>query len=179
MTLGVWFLLGFFLFAAMLAAAAARVSRQEDLQGVVQPVMLLITMPFVLGIALLSKDAHDPLIEWLSLVPPLSPILMPARMLLGIAPAWQIGLSLVLAVAALAGMTRVAGRMYAAACCAAAPAYRSPKRCGCVSPLPPTRPQPTPYRKTLKEHLMSIAVWIAIGIAVLIAIVAGIKKNRG
>ncbi|MER7402534.1 ABC transporter permease [Streptomyces sp. NPDC000070] len=112
-TLGVWFLLGFFLFAAMLAAAAARVSRQEDLQGVVQPVMLLITMPFVLGIVLLSKDAHDPLIEWLSLVPPLSPILMPARMLLGIAPVWQIALSLVLAVAALAGMTRVAGRMYA------------------------------------------------------------------
>jgi ABC-2 type transport system permease protein len=112
-TLSVWFLLGFFLFAAMLAGAAARVSRQEDLQGVVQPVMLLITTPFVLGIALLSKNAHDPVIEWLSLVPPLSPILMPARMLLGIAPAWQIGLSLVLAVAALAGMTRIAGRMYA------------------------------------------------------------------
>ena len=112
-TLGVWFLLGFFLFAAMLAAAAARVSRQEDLQGVAQPVMLLITAPFVLGIALLSKNAHDPVIEWLSLVPPLSPILMPARMLLGIAPVWQIALSLVLAVAALAGMTRVAGRMYA------------------------------------------------------------------
>ncbi|GAA5205759.1 ABC transporter permease [Streptomyces thinghirensis] len=112
-TLGVWFLLGFFLFAAMLAAAAARVSRQEDLQGVVQPVMLLITTPFVLGIALLSKDAHDPLIEWLSLLPPLSPILMPARILLGTAPVWQIALSLVLAVAALAGMTRVAGRMYA------------------------------------------------------------------
>ncbi|CAL9386017.1 putative protein YhaP [Streptomyces sp. enrichment culture] len=112
-TLGVWFLLGFFLFAAMLAAAAARVSRQEDLQGVVQPVMLLITTPFVLGIALLSKDAHDPLIEWLSLVPPLSPILMPARTLLGTAPVWQIALSLVLAAAALAGMTRVAGRMYA------------------------------------------------------------------
>ncbi|MEU0139671.1 ABC transporter permease [Streptomyces albidoflavus] len=112
-TLGVWFLLGFFLFAAMLAAAAARVSRQEDLQGVVQPVMLLITTPFILGIALLSKDAHDPLIEWLSLVPPLSPILMPARTLLGTAPVWQIALSLVLAAAALAGMTRVAGRMYA------------------------------------------------------------------
>ncbi|GFH39524.1 ABC transporter permease [Streptomyces pacificus] len=112
-TLGVWFLLGFFLFAAMLAAAAARVSRQEDLQGVVQPVMLLITTPFVLGIALLSKNAHDPVIEWLSLVPPLSPILMPARILLGTAPAWQIALSLVLAVAALAGTTRIAGRMYA------------------------------------------------------------------
>lgn len=112
-TLGAWFLLGFFLFAAMLAAAAARVSRQEDLQGVLQPVMLLITTPFILGIALLSKNAHDPVIEWLSLVPPLSPILMPARMLLGIAPVWQIALSLVLAAAALAGMTRIAGRMYA------------------------------------------------------------------
>ncbi len=79
MTLGVWFLLGFLLFAALLAAAAARVSRQEDLQGVVQPVMLLITAPFVLGLALLTKNVHDPLIEWLSLVPPLSPILMLKR----------------------------------------------------------------------------------------------------
>lgn len=112
-TMGVWFLLGFFLFAAMLAAAAARVSRQEDLQAVVQPVMVLITTPFVLGISLLSKNAHDPVIEWLSLVPPLSPILMPARMLLGIAPAWQVAVALVLAVAALAGLTRIAGRMYA------------------------------------------------------------------
>ncbi|MFD3523721.1 ABC transporter permease [Streptomyces sp. NPDC058653] len=112
-TMGVWFLLGFFLFAAMLAAAAARVSRQEDLQAVVQPVMVLITTPFVLGITLLSKNAHDPVIEWVSLVPPLSPILMPARMLLGIAPAWQVAVSLVLAVAALVGLTRVAGRMYA------------------------------------------------------------------
>ncbi|MFB8351763.1 ABC transporter permease [Streptomyces niveus] len=112
-TMGVWFLLGFFLFAAMLAAAAARVSRQEDLQAVVQPVMVLITTPFVLGIALLSKNAHDPVIEWLSLVPPLSPILMPARMLLGIAPVWQVAVSLVLAVAALVGLTRIAGRMYA------------------------------------------------------------------
>lgn len=112
-TMGVWFLLGFFLFSAMLAAAAARVSRQEDLQAVVQPVMVLITTPFVLGISLLSKNAHDPVIEWLSLVPPLSPILMPARMLLGIAPAWQVTVALVLAVAALAGLTRIAGRMYA------------------------------------------------------------------
>ncbi|WP_329387448.1 ABC transporter permease [Streptomyces sp. NBC_01716] len=112
-TMGVWFLLGFFLFAAMLAAAAARVSRQEDLQAVVQPVMVLITTPFVLGITLLSKNAHDPVIEWLSLVPPLSPILMPARMLLGIAPAWQVAVSLVLAVAALVALTRIAGRMYA------------------------------------------------------------------
>ncbi len=75
--------------------------------------MLLITAPFVLGLALLTKNVHDPLIEWLSLVPPLSPILMPARTLLGVAPVWQIVLSLVLAVTALAAMTRVAGRMYA------------------------------------------------------------------
>lgn len=111
-TLAVWFLLGFFLFAAMLAAAAARVSRQEDLQGVVQPVMMLITTPFMLGIFLLTKDAHSPATEWLSLVPIFSPILMPARMLLGIAPIWQVVVALLLAAAALALMIRVSGRMY-------------------------------------------------------------------
>lgn len=113
LALGVWFVLGFLLFAALLAAAAARVSRQEDLQAVVQPVMVLITAPFVLGLVLLTDDPHAPVIEWLSLLPPFSPVLMPARMVLGTADAWQVALSLLLAGAALALLTRLAGRVYA------------------------------------------------------------------
>ncbi|WP_327190783.1 ABC transporter permease [Streptomyces xinghaiensis] len=113
LALGVWFVLGFLLFAALLAAAAARVSRQEDLQAVVQPVMVLITAPFVLGLVLLTDDPHAPVIEWLSLLPPFSPVLMPARMVLGTADAWQVALSLLLAGAALVLLTRLAGRVYA------------------------------------------------------------------
>ncbi|MGX2996252.1 ABC transporter permease [Streptomyces sp. JNUCC 64] len=113
LSIGVWFLLGFLIFALVLAAAAARVARQEDLQPVVQPVMVLITAPFVLGLALLSRDPHDPVIEWLSLVPLLSPVLMPARMVLGTAPLWQVALSLSLAAVTLVALVRLAGRAYA------------------------------------------------------------------
>ena len=38
---------------------------------------------------------------------------MPVRMAGGDVPAWQIGLALVLTVAAIAGLTRLAGRVYA------------------------------------------------------------------
>ncbi|WP_018547827.1 ABC transporter permease [Streptomyces sp. LaPpAH-108] len=108
----VWYVLGFFLFATMLAAAAARVSRQEEVQSVVQPVMLLMAAPFVLGISLLTKDPMHPLVEALSLIPPFSPILMPTRMVMGTAAPWEAVLAVVLTLAAVAVLVRFGGRIY-------------------------------------------------------------------
>ncbi|MFJ4537616.1 hypothetical protein ACIP39_16845 [Streptomyces tibetensis] len=48
-----------------------------------------------------------------------------------------------------------------------------------MSPADPLFSPTVPRRKTSKEHLMSTALWIAVGIAVVVAVVAGIKKSRG
>ncbi|MCX5422394.1 ABC transporter permease [Streptomyces sp. NBC_00078] len=111
-SVALWYVLGFFLFATLLAAAAARVSRQEEVQSVVQPVMLLMAAPFILGITLLTKDPANPLIEALSLVPPFSPVLMPARIAMGTAPLWQPALAALLTLAAVAVLVRLGGRVY-------------------------------------------------------------------
>ncbi|HEY8373193.1 MAG TPA: ABC transporter permease [Pseudonocardiaceae bacterium] len=108
-----WYLLGFFTFATMLAAASSLVSRQEEVQSVVQPVILLLVIPFVLGVTLLGQNPEDRTAEVLSLIPPFSPMLMPARTALGVAPVWQIALSVALTVAALAGLVWLGGRIYA------------------------------------------------------------------
>jgi ABC-2 type transport system permease protein len=108
-----WYAIGFFLFAAMLAAAAALVSRQEDVTSVVQPVMVAIAATFVVSIALLTDDPDDPLVEILSVVPPFSPVLMPARAALGSVPIWQTGVSVALAAAAVAALAWWGGKIYA------------------------------------------------------------------
>ncbi len=111
----VWYLLGFFLFATAFAGAGALVSRQEDLQTVVTPVIAVILVPFLLAATLLPQNPDSRLIEVLSVIPPFGPILMPARIALGLAPAWQIALSAVLTVAAFAGLVRLASAVYASA----------------------------------------------------------------
>lgn len=111
----IWFLLGYFLFAGLLAAAGATVSRQEELQSVLNPALTVLIVPFVLSVFLLGDDPESTLVTWLSLVPPFSPILMPARIALDVVPLWQIGVSAAVTVVAIIAVIVLAGRFYAGA----------------------------------------------------------------
>ncbi|GAA0217400.1 ABC transporter permease [Saccharothrix mutabilis subsp. mutabilis] len=108
-----WYLLGFFLYATVFAAAASLVSRQEELQSVLTPISMAIVIAFVVGINLMIQDASDSLVAVLSVLPPFAPILMPGRMAMGVAPTWQVVLAVVLALAAIAAITWLGGRVYA------------------------------------------------------------------
>ena len=55
----VWYLLGFFLFAALYAAIGSTVSRQEELNSVVAPMIFLLLIPFVLTLNLLPNDPRN------------------------------------------------------------------------------------------------------------------------
>lgn len=107
-----WYLLGFFLFASLFAAAGAMVSRFEEMQSVISPLIMLLVIVFVLGLNLLIRDPRSELVEILSLIPPFTVILMPARGALGVAPVWQTVLAVLLTLVALAGTIRVAGAVY-------------------------------------------------------------------
>ncbi|GAA4612195.1 ABC transporter permease [Saccharopolyspora hordei] len=111
----VWFLLGYFTYATVLAAASSLVSRQEELQNVVSPVIMVLVVPFVLGVSLLPGSPESTTAAVLSMVPGLSPTLMPMRIALGVAAPWEIAVSLVLGVLALALLLRLGGRVYAGA----------------------------------------------------------------
>ncbi len=108
-----WYLLGFFLYATVFAAAASLVSRQEELQSVLTPISMTIIVAFVAGINLMIGSPSGPTVTVLSLLPPFAPILMPGRMALGVAPAWQVVLAVVLALAAIAAITWLGGKVYA------------------------------------------------------------------
>jgi ABC-2 type transport system permease protein len=109
----VWYLLGFFLFAALYAAVGSTVSRQEELNSVVAPMILLLLVPFLLVFNLLPNDPRNGLTTVLSFVPFFSQTIMPARYALGVASLGEVAIAAVLALVAIAVVVRLAGRVYA------------------------------------------------------------------
>lgn len=108
----VWYLLGYFLYATVYAAAGSLVSRQEETQQVTTPLMMILMIGFVAGINLLIQDPSGTAVTILSLVPLLAPILMPGRIAMDVAPWWQVGLALVLTAATVVLVTWLAGKIY-------------------------------------------------------------------
>jgi ABC-2 type transport system permease protein len=107
-----WYLLGFFLYASLYAAVGSTVSRQEELQSVVAPMIFLLLIPFILTLNLLPNDPHNGLAAVLSFIPFFSQTVMPARYALGVASLWEVLVAALLAVAAIAVVVRLAGRVY-------------------------------------------------------------------
>jgi ABC-2 type transport system permease protein len=107
-----WFLLGYLMYALVFAALAALVSRQEDVGGVTAPAIMAIVLPYVLGISILPSDPTNELIATLSLIPLFSPMLMPMRMAFGVAPLWQVVLSIGLSIILIGLLVWLAGRIY-------------------------------------------------------------------
>jgi ABC-2 type transport system permease protein len=107
-----WYLLGYFLYALLFAAAGALVSRQEDVGSVTMPLMMLIVVPYVIGISALPSDPENSLVRTLSLIPLFSPMLMPMREAMGVATAGELIFSVALTAVLIAVLVRVTGRIY-------------------------------------------------------------------
>ncbi|CAM5781757.1 ABC transporter permease [Cellulomonas persica] len=111
----IWFVVGFAMYALVLGALGALVSRQEDVGSVIGPVMTLMIVPYVLGISVLPWDPTNELATWLSFVPFCSPMLMPIRIALGAAETWEVLLALGLSLALIPVLVWLAGRIYSGA----------------------------------------------------------------
>jgi ABC-2 type transport system permease protein len=113
-TILLWFLLGYALYAFAFAAAAALVARQEEVQFVTLPFMLPIIGGWLLTYAAIAAPGAW-WIRMLSFLPPLAPILMPARLALGGVAAWEMPVAVLITLGAVYGMVRLAARIYAPA----------------------------------------------------------------
>jgi ABC-2 type transport system permease protein len=109
-----WFALGYAGYAFAYATAGALVGRQEEVQFVSLP----ITLPIFAGFLLTYAAIANPDAGWirvLSFLPPLAPVLMPARLALGHVATWEMLAAIVLMMVAIYGMVRLAARIYAPA----------------------------------------------------------------
>jgi ABC-2 type transport system permease protein len=108
-----FFLLGFTLFALIYAAMGSFVSRPDDLQTLSLPLSLLAVIGYLSAIGALSGGAG----RWITIasyLPPFSPFVMLARLMVAAVQPWELALSIGLLVAAIGLVAVVATRMYAA-----------------------------------------------------------------
>ncbi|MFS2242424.1 ABC transporter permease [Microbacterium sp. OR16] len=105
----VFFLFGFVLLAALYAAAAAMVSRQEDIGSTTMPLMMLVMAPYFLVIFF---NDNPLVLTIMSYVPFSAPVAMPVRMFVGEAQWWEGALSLVILVASCVAAIVVASKIY-------------------------------------------------------------------
>jgi ABC-2 type transport system permease protein len=106
-----YFLAGYFLFSSIFAAIGAANESERDAQQAQMPVVMLLTVS-TLCFPMVAAAPRDPLAVTLSIVPFTSPILMPMRAMLTPVPAWQLALSVVLLLAAIAGALWAAARIF-------------------------------------------------------------------
>lgn len=109
-----WFVLGYGFYAALFAAGAALVSRQEDLQTVLLPTIVVLVAGLLIAIQAV-QNPDGPLAVVTSLVPGLSPLVMPVRMAAGEVAWWELLASIGLMLVAIVALFRLGGRIYAGA----------------------------------------------------------------
>ena len=80
----VWLIVGYAIFAVAFGAAASLVSRQEDVNSVSMPLLLLAMVPYMLSFTMATGDPNSAIFRVLSYLPPFAPFMMPARLVLGV-----------------------------------------------------------------------------------------------
>lgn len=106
-----FFILGFLLYATMLAMLGSLVSRVEDANQVVTPVVFLIIAAFFM--ATFGMNAPDStFITAMSYIPFFSPMLMLMRIGMLNVPMWEIALSIAILVASVALFAFIGARVY-------------------------------------------------------------------
>jgi ABC-2 type transport system permease protein len=106
-----YFILGYFLYAAMFAAVAAMVNSEQEARQAQTPVVMLLVVPTVLMIGILNNPDGTMAVT-LSLVPFTSPIAMPVRWAAAPVGTDQLAGSIAILGATLVGITWLAGRIY-------------------------------------------------------------------
>ncbi|MFC0296382.1 ABC transporter permease [Geobacillus jurassicus] len=107
----IFFLLGYLLYAVLFAVLGSLVSRVEDVQPAITPVMMLVVAAFMIAIFGLNIPDSS-FIAAASFVPFFTPMLMFLRIGLVPVPAWEVALSLVLLVATIVLLAYAGAKVY-------------------------------------------------------------------
>jgi ABC-2 type transport system permease protein len=109
-----WFLLGYALYSVLFAVAGATVSRQEEVQNTSTPMSLVLVASFLAAISALNNP-DGTIATVASYLPPTAPLVMPVRVAAGAASGWEIIVSVLLTVAAIAVLVPLSARLYSGA----------------------------------------------------------------
>lgn len=104
-----FFLVGFVLLASIYAASASLVSRMEDVNTVLSPVMMLVMTPYFLVVFF---NDNETVLKVMSYVPFSAPVGMPVRLFLGTASWWEPLVSLAILAVTTVGVIALGAKVY-------------------------------------------------------------------
>ena len=105
----IFFLVGFVLLASIYAASASLVSRLEDVNTVLSPVMMLVMTPYFLVVFF---NDNETVLQVMSYVPFSAPVGMPVRLFLGLADWWEPLVALAILALTTVGVIALGARIY-------------------------------------------------------------------
>jgi ABC-2 type transport system permease protein len=108
----VWFVLGYLMYALLFAAAGSMVSRQEDVSSVALPVIFMLVAAWIIALTVAAPTPGSTATTVFSFIPLFAPVIMPVRIAAGVAPFWQVAISVVLVIATIYLLAVIAGRIY-------------------------------------------------------------------
>ena len=106
-----FFIGGYLFYSALYAAIGSAVDSETETQQFIMPVMMPLTLGYVLSLSVVTNDPYGNIAFWLSMIPFTSPIAMMVRLPYGV-PNWQLALSMALLVVGFIGTVWVASRIY-------------------------------------------------------------------
>ncbi|MBC7796748.1 MAG: ABC transporter permease [Pyrinomonadaceae bacterium] len=107
----VYFLLGFFTYATLYALIGSMVTTVQEGGQLSFPIILLLVLALYSAFPVI-RSPNSNFAVWLSVLPFVSPIVMPVRLAIQTPPLWQIALSILSSLATIGVLTWVAGRAY-------------------------------------------------------------------
>ena len=108
----IFFMLGFFMYAFLFGALGSTITRMEEMNTSVLPIMLLFMIALVISFSAMSTDTNTPFVTVMSFIPFFSPMVMYTRICMAEVPTWQILTSIVLMCATVVGTGYIAAKIY-------------------------------------------------------------------
>jgi ABC-2 type transport system permease protein len=141
----VWFVLGYAVYAMAYGAVGSLASRAEDAQSAAGPVVYVLLGAYIASFIAVDNDPEGGWARLLSLFPLTAPLAMPGRIALGAAAWWEPFVAA--AIATIAGLVVIAGRIYTNAILQTGPTLRlrdawhsEPERASATSATSSDRP---------------------------------------
>jgi ABC-2 type transport system permease protein len=106
-----YFILGYALYACAFAVAGAIVSRQEDVGSVTTPLTIVLVAGYLASFSV-SDDPSGTVAVVCTYLPPVAPLVVPARAAVGELPVGELIVSVALMLAAIVALIWLAGRVY-------------------------------------------------------------------
>ena len=158
----VWFVLGYALYAMAYGALGSLASRAEDAANVAAPVSYILSAAYFASFLVVTSNPDSTWSKLISLFPATAPFAMPGRIAIGAAAWWEPLIAVALAIAAIAGLVVLAGRVYTGAILHTGPtlklsdAWNAATRSGLSAAQPPVRHTGPRMRNLVKRRPLSM-----------------------